>query len=354
MDPEMIKAVQDVGLTLTAGLATKPLLEKMLGPSFEYVGRALEGLLERYGNKNVENIVRRAIKLLGSKAERPGSVDPRVMRAVIEDGSFVADLLAQTYFAGVLASSRTEDGADDRGLLFLSTLKSLPNAQIALHYHYYSWLRKAFAGGPFRLNDQFEHGSFQMFVPMVSLGIDTVSVADAIIGLAQTGLIRDSYNLALSVNVPGYGPTTGVVVGPSHFGVRLYLWVHGFPNGVVDDLLQPANYFRDEDAPPLPDGVVRIGIHGMRWQLSHNARSDRESLFKQGPYDAERIRETIHRIRLYLWPDAELPPIPDVPASAGKLSYTDMTAIADWLANAEAFLVRDNVEVLTAEAQRSA
>jgi len=100
-----------------------------------------------------------------NKREEDGAVDPRILRAVIEDGSFVSDPLAQTYFAGVLASSRTPTVDDDRALLYLSTLKTLSNRAIKLHFDFYTSVREYFAGCPFYVESQAELELFSLFVP---------------------------------------------------------------------------------------------------------------------------------------------------------------------------------------------
>jgi len=99
-------ASQQLAATIGGALAAKPLLERLLGPSFDYVGHSMAALLERFGNQNLMGIFKRTAAKL---ADVPKPVDARVLRAVIEDGSFADDAAAQEYFAGLLAASMAND-----------------------------------------------------------------------------------------------------------------------------------------------------------------------------------------------------------------------------------------------------
>ena len=54
--------------------------------------------------------------------------------------------MAADYFGGVLASSRTEVGRDDRGAAFVALLGRLSTYQIRSHYFFYSLIRIVYEG----------------------------------------------------------------------------------------------------------------------------------------------------------------------------------------------------------------
>jgi hypothetical protein len=290
-----------VALTVGTGVAIKPLLEKLLGPSFEYVGKALAGLLERYGNKNVDAIFRRAASLL-EHTRSPGLVDPRVLRSVIEDGSFASDPLSQTYFASILASSRTPSGAEDRALLFLTTLKSLSTAEVALHYKYYYWLRETFSDAPFLLSDTREHNTFALFVRANMIDeSDTVRADDAVIGLANAGLIGSTYELGKTMRQTRARFVDGRVLTPSHFGARLFLWVHGHPNEAVDALLRGDLEFWSHAIMRVQGSASPIGLHRRRLALAEKIDASLASLAANA--DMQLARQFAEDAKRYLWPE---------------------------------------------------
>ncbi|WP_143813863.1 hypothetical protein [Luteococcus japonicus] len=89
------------------------LLERALGPTADVIGAELAGWTERR-LKNAGRLADRAAE----KAEltgRTGEANLRTAHTVLEEGSFADGSLAAEYFSGVLASSKTPDGQDDRG-----------------------------------------------------------------------------------------------------------------------------------------------------------------------------------------------------------------------------------------------
>ena len=93
---------------------TQDLLLRLLGPTFHYLGDELQQFVEKRKEK-VGKIFLNAEKKLGSKLDNPGQVSPKVLRTILNEGSFSDYEIAVEYFGGVLASSRSEIGRDDRG-----------------------------------------------------------------------------------------------------------------------------------------------------------------------------------------------------------------------------------------------
>ncbi|MGL6598005.1 hypothetical protein ACSZOB_09650 [Aeromonas veronii] len=106
MDP-----ITSVGAGL-AVIGSKDLLIKILGPTADYVGGEIQGLVEKC-NINLDNIFVKANKKLGARAEEDGVVSPRVLKHVLDEGRFCDNELTAEYYAGVLAASK--EGANKRG-----------------------------------------------------------------------------------------------------------------------------------------------------------------------------------------------------------------------------------------------
>ena len=62
---------------------------------------------------------------LGDKLDRPGQVPPKALKTIVNAGSYFDDAIAVEYIGGVLASSRTEVGRDDRGSRIAKMIDSL-------------------------------------------------------------------------------------------------------------------------------------------------------------------------------------------------------------------------------------
>jgi len=117
-----------LGLAIGGILASKDLLNKLLGPTAEYLGENLKGVVERSA-KNTARILQVAYGKLKDRLGDNGQVPPRVLKGVIDEGRFVEDALATEYFGGLLASSRSETG-DDTVLPYVNLVKSMPLIQL--------------------------------------------------------------------------------------------------------------------------------------------------------------------------------------------------------------------------------
>ncbi len=101
----------DVGTGLALFGAAK-IIEKLLGPTAEYIGEgAKEWTAKRV--ENVKYIFSIAATKLGEKINENGTVSPKVLKGILNDGSYCDDKLVLEYFGGVLASSRSNISRDD-------------------------------------------------------------------------------------------------------------------------------------------------------------------------------------------------------------------------------------------------
>ena len=138
----MVDPITSIGAGLSI-LGSKDIITKLLGPTAEYIGGEIKGLVEKC-NVNLDDIFVKAHQKLGNKLDQPGVVNPRVLKSIFDEGRFCEDELTKEYFGGVLASSRTENGKDDRGITNSKLVSSLSSYQLRTHYIFYSLLRKTF------------------------------------------------------------------------------------------------------------------------------------------------------------------------------------------------------------------
>ncbi|MCL2697948.1 MAG: hypothetical protein FWE74_07690 [Oscillospiraceae bacterium] len=141
----------ELAVPLTAGLvayASKDMIAKLLGPTFDYVGGGLKNFVEKR-HSNVISIFAKAGKKLGDKINEDGAVNPRVLKHILDEGSFCEDELTQEYFAGLMASSRIDSNdtvnGNDETLPYLSIVEKMSARNILFHYMlYYSFVMKVF------------------------------------------------------------------------------------------------------------------------------------------------------------------------------------------------------------------
>lgn len=147
----MPEPITTVGVGAIAAYLGKDGLQKLLGPTAEYLG----GELQEFTKKRVENIGKifsKAEEKLGDRIESPGQVPPKVLKTVINEGSYCDDEIAVDYFGGILASSRTDLGRDDRGARIAKILDGMSTYQIRSHYVIYSLVKKIFSDSGYKYN----------------------------------------------------------------------------------------------------------------------------------------------------------------------------------------------------------
>ena len=93
---------------------TMELLRDITKPTAVYMGEYLKNYVEKR-IQNVNRIAENAKEKLGNRVNLPGTVSPRVLKAICDEGSFMEDQLMGEYMGGVLASAKTDINRDDRG-----------------------------------------------------------------------------------------------------------------------------------------------------------------------------------------------------------------------------------------------
>jgi hypothetical protein len=244
MDPE-------TALELVGAGTSVDVYRRVLGPSLDVLG---EGLANRSRQvmDNLGSILENAILKLGDSVTEEGSVPPRIMKSVIEEGAYFESEVAADYFGGVLASSRGQKTRDDRGATYSKLLSRLSTYQIRGHYYFYETLRLLYSGKNMNLGDPSARSRLRTAVSGLSFfralrvsGSDpkgNVVKNHILTGLNQESLIEDhkyeSDGGIMSGKDVFFGTDDhfGNVFGDSHdtllfsptvLGANLYLWAHG-------------------------------------------------------------------------------------------------------------------------------
>ena len=232
------------GLTiLGTAIGSAKIVEKLLGPTADYIGGGVKDWTERRMS-NVRRIFDYAQKQLGSKLDSPGAVPPKVLRDILNDGSFCDDELTAEYFGGVLASSRTEISRDDRGSAFTALIARLTTYQIRTHFFFYQLVKLVFDGDDISVTTSEGRAKLQMFVPLNSFFVAMefspqedvqVLLSHAIVGLVKESLIEE--NFVLGPNV--HQGNAGILFQPSAVGAELFLWAYGRGDLHIANFLDP-------------------------------------------------------------------------------------------------------------------
>lgn len=239
------------GLTiLGSAIGGAKVIEKILGPTSEYVGEQIK----EWTKKRIENtsaIFKNAQKKLGDNINNTGTVPPKILKGIFEDGAWCEDELQIEYFGGVLASSRSEVSRDDRGVYYLNLISKLTTYQLRTHYIIYNLVKEIYNGKTINVNDANEWVELEIFIPyhvyLESMVFEEVELNEwnnllshSLFGLLKDELISDfKWGPVKYLNDLGYNiDNSGIIIRPSKLGMDLLLWACGYGK-------QPAKSFLD-------------------------------------------------------------------------------------------------------------
>jgi hypothetical protein len=228
-------------LGAAAGEAAKAgngVLSRLLGPTADEMGTQLR---EWYLRKNVERVAKRAEAKANTKVD--GSIPPRVAAEVFEKAQWADDDFLAEYLSGVLATARTPDGDDDRGVSWTALVGRMSADQLRLHYILYRAIRSL------RVGQQWESVTTALADPVVVTYFDLATVMgipwteermarllEALYGLQAEDLVGDdlmhgSAEYVQNSRSGGYTfPPEGggyIVVYCTMRGAGLFLQAHG-------------------------------------------------------------------------------------------------------------------------------
>lgn len=264
-----MEPVTTVGLGAIAAYLAKDGIAKLLGPTAEYLGDGLRDLTQRR-IESIGRIFLNASKKLGSHLEEPGQVPPRILRTVVNEGSYFEDPVALEYFGGVLASSRTEDGRDDRGARLVKMIENLSSYQIRTHYLLYSTIASLFSGSGKTLALSEDRAQLEVFLPMdgyaTSMKLSQAEWGNPQLfshiwsGLYSDSLIEGRWQLGSKESLVGIFsqvPGPGIICQPSNLGAELFLWAFGQGNAPIEHLFSLDLDAAVDGLPKCVPGAVR-------------------------------------------------------------------------------------------------
>jgi hypothetical protein len=260
----------DPATTVGTGLAlwaSKDMLGKVLGPTADYLGGGLKSAVEKC-NVNLGRVFQRAAEKLGPRLEKPGAVNPRVLRHVYEDGRFAEDDVVVEYYGGLLAGSKTDTGTSDQALPYLAAVQRMSAYELRLHFVLYYELLRIHKGSGVPLSQGNRVHDLALVIPhemfLTALGIGPEdekaqmeywrTMSHAVVGLHQEGLIGNYTYGKLdekAKDFPG-APENGILLTPSFLGAELFAWAIGVesPSG---------HHFFDIDISTVDKAIPIVG-----------------------------------------------------------------------------------------------
>jgi hypothetical protein len=209
-------------ISVTTGLA---IANKLLGKTAEAIAEDLKNLYSKGRDKIIEVALRKTPNINDG-----GQSNLRVARDVFFNGSFTDEAICAEYFGGILASSRSSDGKDDRGVYYTDIIKSLSSKQLLSHYIIYRTLNKLWAEMPSKskrpnvgIADELQNYSIwfaTMELERMGLIIDKDFIA-----LNNKGLISDRFE-AQQHKLSEEKMLPYTKVEPSMSGIQLYAVIH--------------------------------------------------------------------------------------------------------------------------------
>ncbi|MEO1091880.1 MAG: hypothetical protein AAFX81_14715 [Pseudomonadota bacterium] len=255
---------------VTAGLVGylgKDAIQRLLGPTADYLGGELENFVKNR-HDNIDRIFRSAIRK-SSDLDDDKVVSPRILKEVVNEGSYMNDEVGVEYVGGILASSRSDDAKNDHGLWFAQKVKTLSTYDLRLHYLFYRSLqailtlnddallrrgaRKGLwvfvdAGEIFRSFElTFDNGknNWHLFTSSFRVLVNEDLLGSEIVYGNKDFIEKE---LLEKKNISATLPGSGLLTHPTITGVELYLWAFG--KG-----LEPTSKFFESDFDTAIEGI---------------------------------------------------------------------------------------------------
>jgi hypothetical protein len=262
-------------------------LNRLLGPAADEAAAALARFTE-YRLRNVGRVVKNAESK--SSAEE-GSLPLRVAMRILEEGSYSDEELVVEYLGGVLASSRTPLGRDDRGNTKVSLVARLSTYDLRAHYIWYREFRRLFKGQEINPYDAGRLGGMQIYIPhdgfwnAMDFGdaedggdiFNSLSVELAREGLGEVLIAGNVEHLTHHHYVFEDATSSGgMLLAPSLAGMHLYLWALGCgQESATAFFREDLPDFTQVDVPSIDGTRRRIDVQAdsePRANVSHGAR----------------------------------------------------------------------------------
>lgn len=215
-------------------------LDRLFGPMTDEIAEVLRRSTE-YTLRNVGRATANANQKTSRDLLDSGEIPFRAAMKILAEAATADDDVLVEYVGGVLASSRSPSGKDDRGVVLAALISRLSSDDLRAHYIYYSTITRLLHGTNvrvFQLDDLTGRGS--IFVPWSEFGrlmgggegdgVDYNDIfARSTYPLVREGLIQFSKAgepSHLAQELPDVSEA-GVIVAATVPGIQLYLWALG-------------------------------------------------------------------------------------------------------------------------------
>lgn len=247
------------GLTiLGSAIGGAKIVEKILGPTSDYIGEQLKEWTQKKV-ANTSKIFKNAEKKLGDKINEEGTVPPKVLKGILEEGAWCEEELQVEYFGGVLASSRSGISRDDRGATFNSIISRLSTYQLRTHYLFYHSTKNYFDGQAMNVGSSTDRSKMEIFIP-ISTYVNAMDFAKdelkniwdlmvhSIWGLNREELI-ETFQYGGAEDLKSRFPKvsdTGILFQPSTLGIELFMWAYGKGQLPINDFFKTELQFNND------------------------------------------------------------------------------------------------------------
>jgi hypothetical protein len=272
--PDPITAATSAAAAAAKSETGKSLIKAVLIPPADVLGRhmaeILDGRLGQWRADNAQRILEKAARKTAD-IEEMGHYPPKVIRSVFDDGSLDDSELIAEYLGGVLASSKSPSGRDDRGVGLSTLINRLSSYTLRMHYIFYSALRSVAKGSGVNLRVERNRRNLRTYIPWSSYTEamdfetpeeETTATEHAIIAMERDGLMSRYFLMGSAENLRKEAkreiPDEGLVFEPSMPGVELYLWGHGYGRADYDAFLDPNEEFEFEVDLDIPAGSALL------------------------------------------------------------------------------------------------
>ncbi len=256
-----------IGGSAVVAYLSKDGIKKILGPTADYLGDSLRDFAVKRG-ETINRIFKNAADKLGDEIEKEAEVPPKVLKSILDEGSYSTDILSVEYFGGILASSRTPRGRDDRGARLAKLVDSMSSYQIRAHFLIYSSIKDVFKSDELRF-DRYGRPKMELFIPyeafIKAMDFDENEekqfrqiLSHILSGLHSDSLLNDwlyGDRDHLSTRYPG-APSGGILLIPSVPGAELFLWAFGASQMELEHIFSPDFKAQVDGLPNLLAGTI--------------------------------------------------------------------------------------------------
>ncbi|MFC1613976.1 Abi-alpha family protein [Gemmatimonadota bacterium] len=216
-----IKPIADAGKIVTEGMVKEAsyFLRKICGPAADEFGLWFKDKIRIWRNTNNVIMTLKAKEKLKKYSNLENKkANPRITAAIFDYGSWIDNEPVQGMWAGLLASSCTEDGKDESNLLFINLLRQLTSLQAMLFKHSCEKSRKQYSSDEKHLYAG-SYACSEEKIQEVSNCMDSTRLDRELNHLKFLGLIT-------------YGPvfqSEKIEFTPTVLGLQLYVRCQGSP-----------------------------------------------------------------------------------------------------------------------------